>query len=134
MDQNWLMSALQSPEGMNFLNSWRQRYGTGGGANTYGSGSSTPVSRWRIPGTGGPTGSMPGPSNVNPGTFMGGTSVGGIYPGMLPETQDRSQSFSVGGIMRQPQPQPSPASFSVGGNDLAGQQQMPPMPYWNSGN
>lgn len=131
MDQNWLMAALQSPEGMNFLNSWRQRYGAGGATGGINQG---PYGRWRIPGTGGPnqgtyTGSMPGTG--------GNTSIGGAFHGTLPSVQEQPQSLSIGSPMQHMQPQPPQQSFSIGGNDLAGRQQpsaSPMMPYWSQGN
>lgn len=121
MDQNWLMAALQSPEGMNFLNSWRQRYGGGMQGNTYGSaGSSTPVSRWR---NFGGSGGLPGPSPTQPLT------VGGPAPNQSFGAQPQSATPQTGMLF-------GGGSLSIGGrssNDLSGQQ-MPQVPYWNPGN
>lgn len=113
MDNNWLMAALQSPEGMNFLNMWRQKMGVSGtgGMNpgTYQGGSSL--------GTGG----------VNQGIYRGGglPSTGGLNPGTYPTPKPMTFSPSSQGL-----------GFGVGANDLAGQQQMSPMPmpYWGSSN
>lgn len=116
MDNNWLMQALQSPEGMNFLDMWRQKsaIGLSGGTET------PTVHRTPIAFTGNPSGT----TSQLP---TGGASIGrvGAQPNVLPLTQ--MQQAPVGGLG---------GGFS-GGNDMLGRQAASnpmTMPYWNPGN
>ena len=120
MDNNWLMMALQSPEGMNFLNMWRQKQGissaSGAPSNTFGNGSTTPVSRWRSPTVG-----------------AGGSAASALSPGgigsspVMPQTQTATPSFG-GGISRMPQ------MSQVGGGSNDFSQQAGMMPFYQNGN
>lgn len=117
MDNNWLMAALQSPEGMNFLNMWRQKMG------------------------------MPGTGGVNQGAYRPGSLTGtggvnqGIYRGGIPSTTGLS-GVSLSAAGPQPQIAQSPNSgirnsFAAGGNDLAAgplQSNPMPTPFWGSSN
>ena len=124
MDNNWLMMALQSPEGMNFLNMWRQKQGVGSAAGA-------------MPGTGGMNpgtytggGSFPGTGGMNPGTYNGSASaIGGLSrrigsSPVMPQTQTSTPSFG-GGISRMPQ-------MGGGSNDFSQQAGM--MPFYQNGN
>lgn len=111
MDNNWLMAALQSPEGMNFLNMWRQKMGMPGtgGMNQ---GSFSVVGGGQIPGTGG----------MNQGAYNPAKLGISTMPFQPPNQSAATQGFGVGmGISRS------------GGNDISGQNAMPST-YWNPGN